>query len=164
HHPHPVHGRRPAGQLRPPRHPHGAGPPRLRPLAGDPHLRPERSELAESGSLRPVRRPRVHAAVLRPPPGRGQTARPERQADGWNTLHVADANDRGSIAAALEVAKGTTDRPTIIILDSHIGYGAPKKQDTSDAHGEPLGEEAIKGAKRNYGWPENEKFVVPDGV
>lgn len=86
------------------------------------------------------------------------------QGYGWNTLHVADANDRGAIAAALEVAKGTTDRPTIIILDSHIGYGAPKKQDTSDAHGEPLGEEEVKGAKRNYGWPENEKFLVPDGV
>jgi transketolase len=82
----------------------------------------------------------------------------------WNVLHVSDANDRGAIAAALEVAKGTTDRPTLIILDSHIGYGAPKKQDTSDAHGEPLGEEEIKGAKKNYGWPENEKFLVPDGV
>ena len=82
----------------------------------------------------------------------------------WNTLHVADANDRGAIAAALQVAKGTTDRPTLIIVDSHIGYGAPKKQDTADAHGEPLGEDEIKAAKRNYGWPENEKFLVPDGV
>lgn len=82
----------------------------------------------------------------------------------WNTLHVADANDRGAIAAALQVAKGTTDRPTLIIVDSHIGYGSPKKQDTSDAHGEPLGEEEVKAAKRNYGWPENEKFLVPDGV
>jgi transketolase len=82
----------------------------------------------------------------------------------WNTLHIADANDRGAIAAALQVAKGTTDRPTLIIVDSHIGYGAPKKQDTADAHGEPLGEDEIKAAKRNYGWPENEKFLVPDGV
>src|SRR5262245_41983 len=82
----------------------------------------------------------------------------------WNTLHVADANDRAAIAAALQVAKGTIDRPTLIIVDSHIGFGAPKKQDTSDAHGEPLGEEEIKGAKRNYGWPENEKFLVPEGV
>jgi transketolase len=82
----------------------------------------------------------------------------------WNTLHVADANDRGAIAAALQVAKGTTDRPTLIIVDSHIGYGAPKKQDTADAHGEPLGEDEIKAAKRNYGWPENEKFLVPDGI
>jgi transketolase len=82
----------------------------------------------------------------------------------WNVLHVGDANDRGAIAAALEVAKGTTDRPTLIILDSHIGYGAPKKQDTPDAHGEPLGEEEIKGAKKNYGWPVDAKFLVPDGV
>jgi transketolase len=82
----------------------------------------------------------------------------------WNVLHVGDANDRGAIAAALEVAKGTTDRPTMIILDSHIGYGAPKKQDTPDAHGEPLGEEEIKGAKKNYGWPVDAKFLVPDGV
>jgi len=82
----------------------------------------------------------------------------------WNTLHVADANDRGAIAAAMQVAKGTTDRPTLIIVDSHIGYGAPKKQDTADAHGEPLGEDEIKAAKRNYGWPENEKFLVPEGV
>jgi len=82
----------------------------------------------------------------------------------WNVLHVSDANDRGAVAAALEVAKGTTDRPTLIILDSHIGYGAPHKQDTSDAHGEPLGEAEIKGAKKNYGWPEDAKFLVPDGV
>jgi transketolase len=82
----------------------------------------------------------------------------------WNTVHVADANDRGAIAAAIQVAKGTTDRPTLIIVDSHIGYGAPKKQDTADAHGEPLGEDEIKAAKRNYGWPEEEKFLVPDGV
>jgi transketolase len=82
----------------------------------------------------------------------------------WNVLKVADANDRAAIAAALQVAKGTTDRPTLIIVSSHIGYGAPKKQDSNDAHGEPLGEEECKGAKRNYGWPENEKFLVPDGV
>jgi transketolase len=82
----------------------------------------------------------------------------------WNVLTIADANDRAAITAALQVAKGTLDRPTIIIVNSHIGYGAPKKQDTSDAHGEPLGEEEIKGAKRHYGWPENEKFLVPEGV
>jgi transketolase len=82
----------------------------------------------------------------------------------WNTLHVSDANDRGAIAAALQVAKGTIDRPTLIIVDSHIGYGAPKKQDTADAHGEPLGEDEIKAAKRFYGWPEDAKFLVPDGV
>jgi transketolase len=82
----------------------------------------------------------------------------------WNVLHVSDANDRGALAAAIQVAKGTADRPTLIIVDSHIGFGAPKKQDTSDAHGEPLGEDEIKGAKRSYGWPENEKFLVPEGV
>ena len=82
----------------------------------------------------------------------------------WNVLHVSDANDRGALAAAIQVAKGTFDRPTLIILDSHIGYGAPTKQDTNDAHGEPLGDEEIKGAKRFSGWPENEKFLVPDGV
>jgi transketolase len=82
----------------------------------------------------------------------------------WNVLHVSDANDRGAIAAALQVAKGTLDRPTMIIVDSHIGYGAPHKQDTSDAHGEPLGEDEIQAAKRFFGWPEKEKWLVPDGV
>jgi transketolase len=82
----------------------------------------------------------------------------------WNVLRVTDANDRGAIAAALHVAKGTVDRPTLIIVDSHIGYGAPHKQDTNDAHGEPLGEDEVKAAKRFYGWPENEKFLVPEGV
>jgi transketolase len=56
------------------------------------------------------------------------------------------------------------DRPTLIIVDSHIGYGAPHKQDTSAAHGEPLGEEEVRLAKRAYGWPEDAKFLVPDGV
>jgi transketolase len=82
----------------------------------------------------------------------------------WNVLHVTDANDRPALAAALQIAKAPSDRPTLIIVDSHIGFGAPKKQDTSDAHGEPLGEEEIKAAKRNYGWPEDAKFLVPEGV
>ena len=56
------------------------------------------------------------------------------------------------------------DRPTLIIVDSHIGWGAPTKQDTSAAHGEPLGEDEIRLTKRNYGWPEDAKFLVPDGV
>src|SRR5258708_4966536 len=56
------------------------------------------------------------------------------------------------------------DRPTLITVDSHIGYGSPHKQDTHAAHGEPLGEEEIKLTKRNYGWPEDAKFLVPDGV
>ena len=83
---------------------------------------------------------------------------------GWNVLRVGDANDTDRIEHALEIFRVTKGRPTLIILDSHIGYGAPHKQDTADAHGEPLGEEEIRLAKRNYGWPEDAKFLVPDGV
>jgi transketolase len=83
---------------------------------------------------------------------------------GWNVLRVGDANDTDRIEHALEVFRKTKDRPTFIVLDSHIGYGSPHKQDTAEAHGEPLGEEEIRLAKRSYGWPENEKFLVPDGV
>jgi transketolase len=83
---------------------------------------------------------------------------------GWNTLHVDDANDLEKLERAFEAAQKTTDRPTLIVVDSHIGYGAPTKHDTREAHGEPLGEEEIKGAKRSYGWPEDAKFLVPDGV
>jgi transketolase len=82
----------------------------------------------------------------------------------WNVLHVADANDTQAIADALAVFQKTSDRPTLIIVDSHIAYGAPHKQDTSAAHGEPLGEEEVKLAKRAYGWPEDAAFLVPDGV
>ncbi len=83
---------------------------------------------------------------------------------GWNVLRVGDANDTDRIERALEVFRGTKGRPTLIVLDSHIGYGAPHKQDTADAHGEPLGEEEVRLAKRSYGWPEDAKFLVPDGV
>ncbi|MBI3866160.1 MAG: transketolase [Planctomycetia bacterium] len=83
---------------------------------------------------------------------------------GWNTLKVADANDVAGLEKALEASKQTADRPTLIVVTSHIGFGAPKKQDTREAHGEPLGEEEIVGAKRSYGWPEDAKFLVPDGV
>ena len=83
---------------------------------------------------------------------------------GWNVTRVADANDLTMLDRAFDVAHGTTGRPTLIIVDSHIGYGAPTKQDTHGAHGEPLGEEEIKGAKRFFGWPEDAKFFVPDGV
>jgi transketolase len=83
---------------------------------------------------------------------------------GWQVLRVSDANDRDRIADALADAKRTTDRPTLIIVESHIGYGAPHKQDTSGAHGEPLGVEEVKLTKRRYGWPEDAKFLVPDGV
>jgi transketolase len=83
---------------------------------------------------------------------------------GWDVLRVSDANDREHIAHALETAKKTSDRPTLIIVTSHIGYGAPHKQDTSGVHGEPLGAEEVKLTKRNYGWPEDAQFLVPDGV
>lgn len=83
---------------------------------------------------------------------------------GWNVLRVGDANDLQMLARAFETFKNTHDRPTLIIVDSHIAYGAPHKQDTSGAHGEPLGEEEIRLTKRNYGWPEDAKFLVPDGV
>ncbi len=82
----------------------------------------------------------------------------------WNILRVSDANDVEMLERAFQTFLETDDRPTLIIVDSHIGYGAPKKQDTAAAHGEPLGEEEIRGAKRAYGWPEDAKFLVPDGV
>src|ERR1700682_2063347 len=83
---------------------------------------------------------------------------------GWNVTRVGDANDQEMLARAFKVFKATVDRPTMIIVDSHIAYGAPNKQDTSAAHGEPLGEEEIRLTKRNYGWPEDAKFYVPEGV
>ncbi|MEP6663368.1 MAG: transketolase [Verrucomicrobiota bacterium] len=83
---------------------------------------------------------------------------------GWNVLRVGDANDLDRLRAAFNTFQKTTDRPTLIIVDSHIAYGAPNKQDTSGAHGEPLGEEEICATKKNYGWPENEKFLVPEEV
>ena len=83
---------------------------------------------------------------------------------GWNVTRVSDANDLEALGRAFEAFRNCHDRPTLIIVDSHIGYGAPHKQDTSGAHGEPLGEEEIRLAKRNYGWPEDAKFLVPDGV
>jgi transketolase len=83
---------------------------------------------------------------------------------GWNVTRVGDANDQEMLARAFRTFQSTRDRPTLIIVDSHIAYGAPNKQDTSAAHGEPLGEEEIKGAKRHYGWPEDAKFFIPDGV
>jgi transketolase len=82
----------------------------------------------------------------------------------WNVLRVGDANDLHFIEEALADFRRTEGRPTLIILDSHIGYGSPHKIDTADAHGEPLGEEEVRLAKRAYGWPEDAKFLVPDGV
>jgi transketolase len=83
---------------------------------------------------------------------------------GWNVLRVGDANDLDRIEHTLGVFRETKGRPTLIILDSHIGYGAPHKHDTSAAHGEPLGEEEVRLTKRGYGWPEEAQFLVPDAV
>jgi transketolase len=83
---------------------------------------------------------------------------------GWNVTRVGDANDQEMLKRAFKCFQDTKDRPTLIIVDSHIAYGAPHKQDTSAAHGEPLGEEEIRLTKRVYGWPEDAKFLVPEGV
>jgi len=83
---------------------------------------------------------------------------------GWNVLQVGDANDLERIEHALTVFRETKHRPTLIILDTHIGYGSPHRQDTAEAHGEPLGPEEVKLTKRSYGWPEDAQFLVPDGV
>ena len=83
---------------------------------------------------------------------------------GWNVVRVGDANDLEMLERAFHTFQDTTDRPTLIIVDSHIGYGSPNKQDTSGVHGEPLGEEEVKLTKRRYGWPEDARFHVPDGV
>ena len=83
---------------------------------------------------------------------------------GWNVLRVGDANDIDRIEHALDIFRKTKGRPTFIVLDTHIGYGSPHKQDTAAAHGEPLGDEEVRLTKRSYGWPEEEKFLVPDGV
>lgn len=86
------------------------------------------------------------------------------QGYGWDVLHVSDANDLTALAEVFRKAKTATERPTLIIVESHIAWGAPNKQDTHAAHGEPLGEEEIRLTKRFYGWPEEAKFLVPDGV
>ena len=83
---------------------------------------------------------------------------------GWHVIHVDDANDTAAMAAALTEAGGVTDRPTFIVVHSIIGYGAPKKAGTREAHGEPLGPDEIVAAKTSYGWPPDAQFLVPDGV
>lgn len=83
---------------------------------------------------------------------------------GWKVIHVNDANDLPALGAAYKTFLATNDRPTMIIVNSIIGWGAPHKQDTHGAHGEPLGEDEIKLTKKFYGWPEEAKFLVPDGV
>jgi transketolase len=82
----------------------------------------------------------------------------------WNVIRVGDANDLDLLEVALKTAQREPERPTLIIVDSHIAYGAPNKQDTSGAHGEPLGDEEIRLTKRRYGWPEDAKFLVPPEV
>jgi transketolase len=83
---------------------------------------------------------------------------------GWNVLRVGDANDIDRIEHALDIFHKTKGRPTFIVLDSHIGYGSPNKQDSAAAHGEPLGDDEVRLTKRSYGWPEDAKFLVPEGV
>ena len=84
------------------------------------------------------------------------------RAYGWNTLHVTDANDSDALAQALETFRNTTDAPTLIVVDSVIGYGAPNKQNSAAAHGEPLGVEEIRLAKTAYGWNPDASFEVPE--
>ena len=83
---------------------------------------------------------------------------------GWNVTHVTDANNLEMLAGGYKNFLNSKDGPTLIVVDSHIGYGSPHKQDSYEAHGEPLGEAEIKLVKKNYGWPEDAKFLVPDGV
>ncbi len=83
---------------------------------------------------------------------------------GWNVLRVGDANDLDRIEHALGVFRQTKGRPTLIVLDTHIGYGSPHRQDTAAAHGEPLGADEVRLTKRAYGWPEDAQFLVPEGV
>jgi transketolase len=82
----------------------------------------------------------------------------------WNVVRLADANNTEGFARAVEIFRGTEDRPTLIIVDSIIGYGAPHKQNTAAAHSDALGADEVKLAKRFYGWPEDAQFLVPDGV
>jgi transketolase len=82
----------------------------------------------------------------------------------WNVLTVEDANDLQAVEAAIRAGQAETERPTLIIVHSHIGYGAPHKQDTNAAHGEPLGVEEVKAAKRFYGWPEDAQFLIPEAA
>ena len=83
---------------------------------------------------------------------------------GWNVTHVTDANDLDALGKAYNNFLRTNDRPTLIVVNSHIGYGSPNKHDTNEAHGEPLGEKEVQLTKKNYGWPEDASFLVPDGV
>jgi transketolase len=83
---------------------------------------------------------------------------------GWNIVRVEDANDLDRIGAGFEEFRAEEGRPTLIVVDSHIGWGSPHKVDTPEAHGEPLGEDEVRETKRAYEWPEDAQFLVPDGV
>jgi transketolase len=83
---------------------------------------------------------------------------------GWNVTRVGDANDLDLLTRGFEAFRKEEDRPTLVIVDSHIGWGSPHKVDTAEAHGEPLGDEEVRETKRAYGWPEDAEFLVPDGV
>jgi transketolase len=83
---------------------------------------------------------------------------------GWNVTRVGDANDLNLLTRGFEAFRNEPERPTLIILDSHIGWGSPHKVDTAEVHGEPLGEDEVRATKRAYGWPEDAEFLVPDGV
>jgi transketolase len=86
------------------------------------------------------------------------------KAYGWKVHHLTDANDTAGLAGLLDKFRKARDAPTLIVVDSHIGFGAPHKQDTGAAHGEPLGADEVRLAKKSYGWPEDAHFLVPDGV
>lgn len=86
------------------------------------------------------------------------------RAYGWNVAYVDDANNLEKLSGAFRAFQEENTKPTLIIVDSHIAFGAPNKQDTHGAHGEPLGEEEIRLTKKNYGWPEDAKFLVPEEV
>ncbi len=86
------------------------------------------------------------------------------EAYAWHVQKVEDGNDLQALREALDQAKSVTDRPSLIVVRTHIGYGSPAKQDTAAAHGAPLGGDEVKATKQRLGWPEDETFLVPDGV
>ena len=118
-------------------------------------------------ALEPVldlRRQQDHHRRARPSLAFSEDVGRRFEAYGWNVLRVDDANDLDALDRAFRQFRETNDRPTLIIVRSHIGYGSPNKQDTYEAHGSPLGEEEVRLTKQFYGWPEDAKFLVPDEV
>ncbi len=81
---------------------------------------------------------------------------------GWQTIHVEDGNDTAAVAAAIEEAKKDTERPSLLLVRTHIGYGSPKKHDNFSSHGSPLGEDELLATKKELGWPSTEKFYLPE--